>query len=878
MARQAVVPLPLLPEAVHGARLRHSRRRRLPPPQAMSRAAPPPATAASRLRRRRHRPLSQASKPSRRAPTACPACGSKLLEGAVACMDCGYLLAADAAAGAERRAAEPLPQPGVRRRQPARRTQLPALRHAAADRAGHAAARPLSARQAPEDGRLRRRLHGRRHQGATTARSPIKDMIGNDPQEFAIRLNFFRREAEILRSLETVPIVPRVYDFIEQGQTAHLVMEFIRGKDLLDSWRRTATSRSRSTQVVEWGKAICDVLTHMHTQSPPLIHRDLKPDNIMLLEDQQLDQDDRLRHRPRPGPDRQGTQLPARRASTPRATPRRSRSSASRSRAAICSPWPRRCITWRPARRPRGSTPPRDRGRSSPTPARRIAGRAALVLRADQDQPGGGRQRPLLLGPGDQGRPGEAPGDEGDCLPEVQDDEQGPRAVLLEVRRAADRPDRRRAITAARQPHGQPVLHPLRQSAALTDFPPLPRSGAEGEGANIIPRIAVMSDSSSKLPKPARRGAAPRDEPLPAWDVSPPMALPVTLPADGNGGDIPMAIPLEPPAAGIPDTLPGEPPPLPEPPPVAESIEPPPVADRPIAAPADFPCPAVQRQPLSADYCSDCGYYFSPADRGTCALISRRTPRRRYSPSLYIRTIVNRRFKCGSGPVGERGDFCAGTLDAPRLHAVSQREEKGDGRTFRPLSDRRRAENAEADEHVHIEPQMPYRRQRPRPHRPQPGQRRRRIEGDGARIMCVSDKGLEPVVGGKPLDRPPDKKKSAGRGRPQRASTRHGDGDARACAAIRLLRPWRQWRAPQGRCREQCRQSPPRWYADSSNRTWTNPWMRSKSRAVMPGVELKARRIKAASSAQSMPCTWRRSSPIRVRARRSALPRCGRRP
>jgi len=114
----------------------------------------------------------------------------------------------------------------------------------------------------------------------------IKDMIGNDPQEFAIRLNFFRREAEILKILATVPIVPRVYQFIEeQGQKAYLIMEFIRGKDLLDIMEQDNNKPFPIPMVIEWGKEVCDVLTHMHTQSPPLIHRDLKPDNIMLLED-----------------------------------------------------------------------------------------------------------------------------------------------------------------------------------------------------------------------------------------------------------------------------------------------------------------------------------------------------------------------------------------------------------------------------------------------------------------------------------------------------------------------------------------------------------------------------------------------------------------
>jgi serine/threonine protein kinase len=113
----------------------------------------------------------------------------------------------------------------------------------------------------------------------------IKDMICADPQEFAIRLNFFRREAEILRSLSSMPIVPRFHDLIEQDKTAHLIMEFIRGQDLLKLMESNNNQPFPLEQVIDWGKAICDVLTHMHGQAPAVVHRDLKPDNIMLLED-----------------------------------------------------------------------------------------------------------------------------------------------------------------------------------------------------------------------------------------------------------------------------------------------------------------------------------------------------------------------------------------------------------------------------------------------------------------------------------------------------------------------------------------------------------------------------------------------------------------
>jgi predicted Ser/Thr protein kinase len=223
-------------------------------------------------------------KPPAGPPTVCPACKAELNAGAIACMDCGYLIQAEPG-GAEEGAPNLCPNPAC----------------GVANPSGERHCQRCSTPLPTPPGTL---LHGRYRIErliavggfgsvylATDIKSSnrpvaIKDMICADPQEFQIRLNFFRREAEILRSLESVPIVPRVYDLIEQGQTAHLVLEFIRGQDLLKLMEGNANKPFTIAQVVDWGKAICDVLQHMHTQSPPVVHRDLKPDNIMLLEDQ----------------------------------------------------------------------------------------------------------------------------------------------------------------------------------------------------------------------------------------------------------------------------------------------------------------------------------------------------------------------------------------------------------------------------------------------------------------------------------------------------------------------------------------------------------------------------------------------------------------
>ncbi len=116
-------------------------------------------------------------------------------------------------------------------------------------------------------------------------RVAIKDMIAADGDEFQIRLQFFEREAEILKLLAGSPIVPRFHDFIKQGTAAHLIMEYIPGRDLLKVLEAQDHRPFPESLVIDWGKQICDVLALLHDQQPPIIHRDLKPDNIMLLED-----------------------------------------------------------------------------------------------------------------------------------------------------------------------------------------------------------------------------------------------------------------------------------------------------------------------------------------------------------------------------------------------------------------------------------------------------------------------------------------------------------------------------------------------------------------------------------------------------------------
>jgi serine/threonine protein kinase len=98
----------------------------------------------------------------------------------------------------------------------------------------------------------------------------------------------FGREAQLLADLHH-PHLPKVYDFFQDGNSGrhYLVMDYVQGTTLEELLEQQGHPFSEQ-QVRTWGLQLCDVLSYLHSQNPPIIFRDLKPDNIMIDQHGQL--------------------------------------------------------------------------------------------------------------------------------------------------------------------------------------------------------------------------------------------------------------------------------------------------------------------------------------------------------------------------------------------------------------------------------------------------------------------------------------------------------------------------------------------------------------------------------------------------------------
>jgi serine/threonine protein kinase len=100
------------------------------------------------------------------------------------------------------------------------------------------------------------------------------------------QLDLFKRECQVLRRLRH-PGIPQFVDEVPSpdGKKIHLIMELVPGESLGEVAAAGPLGEAELWRVM-WQMA--EILAYLHSQNPPVIHRDVKPRNIVRRPDGDL--------------------------------------------------------------------------------------------------------------------------------------------------------------------------------------------------------------------------------------------------------------------------------------------------------------------------------------------------------------------------------------------------------------------------------------------------------------------------------------------------------------------------------------------------------------------------------------------------------------
>ena len=110
----------------------------------------------------------------------------------------------------------------------------------------------------------------------------VKEVRKDVRMDFNIVRQGLMAEIDTLKRLKH-PYLPSIVDVIEDDETFIIVMDYVEGRSLDKILEEHGVQQE--SVVVEWAKQLCDVLGYLHSRTPAIIYRDMKPANVMLKPD-----------------------------------------------------------------------------------------------------------------------------------------------------------------------------------------------------------------------------------------------------------------------------------------------------------------------------------------------------------------------------------------------------------------------------------------------------------------------------------------------------------------------------------------------------------------------------------------------------------------
>ena len=117
--------------------------------------------------------------------------------------------------------------------------------------------------------------HGSGRDGTNVVPSPSYNV-----KEWAQAKTEYLNEARAVAGFDH-PGVVDVYDYFEENNTAYMVMKFISGQTL-EQYTIERGGRLPEEEAKRFIREVGEALQELHSQNPPIFHRDIKPRNIMV--------------------------------------------------------------------------------------------------------------------------------------------------------------------------------------------------------------------------------------------------------------------------------------------------------------------------------------------------------------------------------------------------------------------------------------------------------------------------------------------------------------------------------------------------------------------------------------------------------------------